>query len=78
METTELKRRGLSGIYIFDTYPGEERRKPTCVEDCQESTRKEWLETLEKQALISTIEHLCEVLRVISDQFGIVARHEDD
>ena len=48
METTELKRRGLSGIYIFDTFPGEERRKPTCVEDCQESTRREWLETLEK------------------------------
>ena len=25
---TELKRRDLSGIYIFDTFPGEEKRQP--------------------------------------------------
>ena len=47
-------------------------------EYCASIVRKEWLETLEKQALISTVERLCEVLRIISDQFDIVARHEDD
>lgn len=31
----ELKRRDLSGIYIFDTFPGEQKRQPTCIEDCQ-------------------------------------------
>ena len=36
----ENKRRGLSGIFIFDQFPGEERREPTCVEDCQKETRK--------------------------------------
>ena len=25
----ELKRRDLSGIYIFDTFPGESKRQPT-------------------------------------------------
>ena len=69
----ELKRRGLSGIYIFDTFPGEPKRRPTCIEDCQPETRKEWLDGCEKPALINCVEHLCEVLRTISDQFGIVA-----
>lgn len=66
------KRRGLSGIYIFDKFPEEEQRVPTCLEDCQEETRKQWLETLDREALIRTIEHLCETLREISDQFGII------
>lgn len=72
------KRRNLSGIYIFDKFPEDERRQPTCIEDCQEETRKKWLETLEKEALISTVEHLCETLRTISDQFGIIGGNPDD
>ena len=71
--TQELKRRNLTGIYIFDTFPGEEKRKPTCIEDCQEQTRKEWLDSLEKEALINTIEHLCSTIREISDTFNIYA-----
>ena len=67
----ENKRHGLSGIFIFDQFPGEEHRVPTCVEDCQEGTRKKWLETLSREALINTIEYLCETLREVSDQFGI-------
>lgn len=69
----ENKRRNLSGIYIFDKFPEDERRKPTCIEDCQEETRKKWLETLEKEALINCIEQLCGTLRAVSDQFGIIA-----
>ena len=42
MAEIELKRRDLSGIFIFDTFPGEERRKPTCIEDCQQETRRKW------------------------------------
>lgn len=67
------KRRNLSGIYIFDKFPEDEKRKPTCIEDCQEETRRKWLEALEKEALIRTIEHLCSTLRNLSDQFGIIA-----
>lgn len=67
------KRRNLSGIYIFDQFPNEERRQPTCIEDCQEEVRKKWLDSLEKEALTNVVNHLCETLRSLSDQFGIVA-----
>ena len=67
----ENKRRGLSGIYIFDKFSEDEKRQPTCLEDCQEETRKKWLDSLERDALNNVIERLCETLRNISDQFGI-------
>ena len=41
----ELKRRDLSGIFIFDTFPGEIHRRPTCIEDCQTETRRRLLLT---------------------------------
>lgn len=68
----ENKRRNLSGIYIFDQFPGEDKRQPTCLEDCQEEVRLKWLEGLEKEALIKTVDLLCGTLRDISDQFRIV------
>lgn len=68
------KRRSLSGIYIFDKFPDEERREPTCIEDCQDETRRKWLESLEKEALINCVNHLCETLREISDEFGIIGQ----
>ena len=42
---SELKRRDLSGIFIFDTLPGDKKRKPTCVEDCTPENRREWCMT---------------------------------
>lgn len=71
-----IKRRNLSGIYIFDKFEGEEKKIPTCLEDCNEETRNEWLGSLEKEALINTIKHLCSVLRGMGDQFGIIADGE--
>lgn len=68
----ENKRRNLSGIYLLDQFPGEDKRYPTCIEDCQEEIRIEFLESLEKEALIRTVDYLCETLRKVSDQFGIV------
>lgn len=65
-------RNNLSGIFIFDTLEGE--RKPTCIEDCKEETRLKWLNTLEKEALIETVEHLCKTLKSIGTQFGIVGK----
>lgn len=66
------KRRNLSGIYIFDQFPGEDSRNPTCIEDCQDEVRRKWLESLDKEALIMTVDHLCETIREISDQFKII------
>lgn len=65
----ELKRRDLSGIFIFDTFPGEERRKPTCIEDCQQETRRQLLMTKNKEwmrecisQLVKTFKDLCNYL----------------
>ena len=42
-----MKRRNLSGIFIFDKLEGEEKPTPTCLEDCTPETRLKWLEGLE-------------------------------
>ena len=73
-----LKRHDLSGIYIFDKFPGEERREPTCIEDCQEETRDAWLKTLSPEALLNTCKHLCDTLHGIAEQFDIYAGTSED
>lgn len=78
-----MKRFGLSGIYIFDKFPGEERRQPTCIEDCQEETRTTWLEGLEKEALIRTVNFLCETLHNFTENLvsqGVISfdKEEDE
>jgi hypothetical protein len=39
MMKTNPTRRNLSGIYIFDVLPDDERRQPTCFEDCTEESK---------------------------------------
>ena len=67
-----LNRCNLSGIYIFDTLENGDS-KPTCIEDCSAESRQKWLESLEREALINTVDHLCKVIKDISNQFGIIA-----
>lgn len=67
-------RSNLSGIYIFDTLEGEEKRTPTCIEDCREETRLRWLNSLEKEDLINTVERLCITLQTISKRYLITAK----
>lgn len=67
-----MKRRNLSGIYIFDTLEGDEKRKPTCIEDCKKETLDEWLETLSKEALIRTVSHLCNTISELGNAFDII------
>lgn len=43
MQSQQHKRRNISGIYIFDQFPDDEKRQPTCIEDCQQETRRAWL-----------------------------------
>ncbi|MBR2882433.1 MAG: hypothetical protein IKB96_08940 [Prevotella sp.] len=64
---TELKRRDLSGIYIFDTFPGEERRQPTCIEDCQQETRRKWCMAQTQDCLRDTIKHLAQTFKETTD-----------
>ena len=65
-------RRNLTGIYIFDKFEGEEKRQPTCFEDCQESTQDRWLNSLEREALINLAKHLGKTLKDIGDQLDLV------
>lgn len=36
-------RRGLSGMYVFHKFPGEDKATPTCMEDCSDGTIRGWL-----------------------------------
>jgi hypothetical protein len=76
--TTNPTRRSLSGVFIFDTLPGDERRQPTCFEDCTEEKQKEWLDSLTPEALKSLSLQLAKTLRTIGDQFDIIWGEEED
>lgn len=65
-------RRNLTGIYIFDKFEGEEKRQPTCFEDCQESTQDKWLESLEREGLVNLAKQLAKTLKDIGDQLDLV------
>jgi hypothetical protein len=65
-------RRNLTGIYIFDKFEGEEKRQPTCFEDYQESTQDKWLESLEREALVSLAKHLGNTIKDIGNQLDLV------
>ena len=43
MQSQQHKRRDISGIYIWDQFPDDEKRQPTCIEDCKQETRRVWL-----------------------------------
>lgn len=78
MMENNVIRRNLSGIYIFDVLPGDERRKPTCFEDCTEEKQKEWLDSLTPEALKNLSIQLAKTLRNIGDQFDIIAGEEEE
>jgi hypothetical protein len=65
-------RRNLTGIYIFDKFEGEEKRQPTCFEDCQESTQDKWLRSLDQEALVNLAKQLGETIKLIGDQLDLV------
>jgi len=75
---TNPTRRNLSGIFIFDTLPGDERRQPTCFEDCTEEKQQEWLDSLTPEALKNLSIQLGKTLRTIGDQFDIITGYEED
>ena len=66
-----MKRRNLSGIYVFDKFEDEEEKQPTCFEDCQKQTQDEWLKALDRDALINLSKQLGNALRTIGDQLDL-------
>jgi len=73
-----MNRRNLSGIYIFHKFDGEDKREPTCFEDCPEEKQDEWLDSLEHDALRNLAKHLGKTLRTIGDQFDIATGESND
>lgn len=73
-----MNRRNLSGIYIFHKFEDEERREPTCFEDCPEEKQDEWLNSLDPEAVKSLAKKLGKTLRTIGDQFDIAAGSSED
>lgn len=74
-EKIKWYRRDLSGIYIFDTLPQDERRRPTCLEDCTEKKRLEWLDAQHPDCLAHVARHLNETLRRIWDELRAAERN---
>jgi hypothetical protein len=73
-----MNRRNLSGIYIFHKFEDEERRQPTCFEDCPEEKQDEWLDSLDLEAVKNLAKMLGKTLREIGDQFELSTKSEDD
>ena len=67
-----MTRRNLSGIYIFEKFEGEEKREPTCFEDCTEATQDKWLDSLENEALKNLAKHLGNALVEVGDYAGVI------
>lgn len=65
-------RRNLTGIYIFDKFEGEDKREPTCFEDCQECTQDEWLNSLDRDALIRLAKKLGTTIKEIGEQLDLI------
>lgn len=73
-----MNRRNLSGIYIFHKFEDEERREPTCFEDCPEEKQDEWLNALDPEAVKQLAKHLAKSLRKIGDEFGLTTYEPED
>ncbi len=71
-------RRNLSGIYIFEKFPEEEKRQPTCFEDCLAETQDKWLDSLTPEALKSLAKQLGNSLRKIGDTFDILSGEPEE
>jgi hypothetical protein len=68
-----MNRRNLSGIYIFHKFEDEERREPTCFEDCPEEKQDEWLNNLEPEAVKNLAKQLANTIRNIGDALDLTS-----
>jgi hypothetical protein len=73
-----MRRRGLSGIYIFHKFEEEDRREPTCFEDCPEEKQDQWLNSLHTSAVKNLAKQLAKTLREIGDVFDISTQEDSE
>ena len=67
----KVNRRNISGIYIFHKFDEDERREPTCFEDCPESKQDEWLNSLDPEAIKNLAKQLGRTIRSLADQLDV-------
>jgi hypothetical protein len=67
----KINRRNISGIYIFHKFDEDERREPTCFEDCPESKQDEWLNSLDAEGVKNLAKMLGNTIRSIADQLDL-------
>lgn len=67
----KVNRRNISGIYIFHKFDEDERREPTCFEDCPESKQDEWLNSLDAEGVKNLAKMLGNTIRSIGDQLDL-------
>jgi len=72
-----IKRRNLSGIFIFDTLEGDDKRQPTCFEECREETQEEWLDSLNEEALRNLAIQLGITLKDLGTQLDLSREDEE-
>jgi hypothetical protein len=73
MQSQQHKRRNISCIYIFDQFPDDEKRQPTCIEDCQQETRRAWLmkrqdKVYAKQAITMIYDSFLELCKYLHNE----------
>lgn len=71
MSRNEVNRRNISGIYIFHKFEDEDRREPTCFEDCPDDRQDEWMNTLDPEAVKNLAKQLARTIRSLGDQLDI-------
>lgn len=71
-----MKRRNLSGIYIFEKFDTDEKKQAICFEDCTKETQDKWLESLDTEFLKRTVKILAETLRDIGEQLDLMRKTE--
>lgn len=67
----KVNRRNISGIYIFHKFDEDEKREPTCFEDCPESKQDEWLNSLDAEGVKNLAKMLANTIRSIGDQLDL-------
>jgi hypothetical protein len=65
-----MKRRNLSGVFLFDRLPYEDKRAPTCFEDCRPETQEKFMDSLD-------VEGLKRLVRILSDTLAEVGYELD-
>lgn len=61
------KRYNISGLFIFDQFEGEEKRQPTCIEDCTEETLEKYLKQSDAPRLRRVVRLLCNTLHSFAE-----------